>query len=96
MSDKKIKIRCAEATDCEDILAWRNDPLTRSMSVDGSIISLTAHRVWFERSLISLSRNLYIGELGASKIGVCIFDFKTDRTATEVSINMNPESRGAV
>ena len=94
MCDKKIKIRYANTTDCEDVYVWWSDPISRSMFFNNSIPSFEEHRDWFENALINVNRKLYIGEVAASKIGVCRFDLNTADSSVEVSININPESRG--
>ena len=95
MSDKKIKIRFANTNDCEDVYAWRSDSISRSMFFNNSTHSIEEHRDWFESSLININRKLYIGELATSKIGICRFELNTTDSFVEVSINMNPQSRGS-
>lgn len=95
MPDKKIKIRSASTSDCEDILAWRSDPISRSMFFDGCIPSIEQHRLWFEGSLTNVNCKLFIGEIDGSKIGVCRFDIDAKESSAEVSINMNPTRRGS-
>ena len=94
MCDKKIKIRPASNIDRDEIYAWRNDPVSRSMSFNNSIVLYEEHRNWFENSLINVNRKLYIGEVAGSKIGICRFDLNATDSSVEVSINMNPTSRG--
>jgi len=89
-----MKIRKAIIHDCEDLLNWRNDPLTRSMSIEGSEILIEDHNKWFKDSLKSQSRIIYIGELNGEKIGVCRFDIFNNKSYSEISINLNPDFRG--
>jgi len=95
MCDKKIKIRAATSSDCEDIYAWLSDPISLSMFFNGTIPSYEEHKDWFNSSLNNADRKLYIGEMESTKIGVCRFDYKKNNGTVEVSINMNPKSRGS-
>lgn len=94
MFGNKIKIRRANISDCKSLFDWRTDELSRTMSFNNASLSIEEHNLWFEKSLSSVDRQLYIGELGNEKIGVCRFDFKQSELCAEVSINMNPACRG--
>jgi len=94
MSDNKIKIRLATISDCKSLFDWRNDEISRAMFFNESSPSIEEHNIWFEKSLSNVDRTLYIGELGDEKIGMCRFDFKQSKLFAEVSINVNPTSRG--
>ncbi len=95
MCDKKINIRAATRRDCEDIYIWLRDPISLSMFFSSSIPSYKEHKDWFNSSLNNSERKLYIGEVGSLKIGVCRFDVNKKNGMVEVSINMNPKSRGS-
>ena len=69
----KIRIRNVKISDSIDILNWRNDPLTRSMSINSEINSLNNHKKWFERVINNSNNVIYIGILEKSKIGFCHF-----------------------
>ena len=56
-----MKIRCANNSDIDDILSWRNDELTREMSKSQHIVDREGHKFWFENVLIDPLRILYIG-----------------------------------
>ena len=94
MSNNKIKMRLATISDSESLFDWRSDRLSRSMSFDDTIPTFEEHRAWFENSLSNVNRTMYVGELGTDKIGVCRFDLNKSESLAEVSINMNPKSRG--
>ena len=94
MRDEKIKLRSADFTNCKEIYDWLSDRLSRSMSFDDTIPTFKEHKAWFENSLSNVNRTMYVGELGAYKIGVCRFDLNKTELLAEVSINMNPKSRG--
>lgn len=94
MFDKKIKIRTANISDCKELFSWRSDPLSRAMFFDTSIPLIEDHTHWLGSSLKNKKCTLYIGQIDQKKIGVCRFDIVSDEAYAEVSINMNPESRG--
>ena len=95
MCDKDIKIRAASRSDCEDIYVWLCDPVSLSMFFNTSIPSYKEHKDWFNSSLNSADRKLYIGEVGSMKIGICRFDRNKKNGTVEVSINLDPNCRGS-
>ena len=84
-------VRKATKADSQDVLSWRNDPLTRSMSRAQDEVEEAPHLEWFEGALSDPRRTLLIGELNGQKIGMVRFDHGEE---TEVSININPACRG--
>ena len=84
-------IRKATRSDSLDVLAWRNDPLTRAMSRSPEEIAKAAHLAWFDKALRSPRLTLLIGEQDGRKVGMVRFDHGEQ---TEVSINLNPACRG--
>lgn len=84
----------ANIYDSEDILNWRNDPLTRSMSISSEEITIEEHHRWFLNCLTNPLDSLFIGMLLEKKIGVCRFNFDSQSKFSEVSINLNPLMRG--
>jgi len=56
-----MKIREIIISDLEDILNWRNDDVSRSMSINNEIISIEDHEKWFKESLENKNRNMFIG-----------------------------------
>lgn len=79
--------------DSRDIWLWRNDPITREMSITTDEVSWDSHSQWFGKVLENNDRHLFIGldDLN-NKLGMCRFD-KMDN-GYEVSINLNPQFRG--
>ena len=75
------------------IWKWRNDPITRKMSVNSEEVSWEEHSTWYENVLLDKCRKLYIGEEEGIPIGVIRFDKCDDEYAYEVSINISPVSR---
>ena len=86
-----VTVRKAIADDAADLLAWRNDPLTRAMSRTTEPVEAAEHARWFQRALTDATCTLLIGEDGADKIGMVRLSRGEE---TEVSINLNPAARG--
>lgn len=87
-------IRKASFNDIDDIYYWRNDSLSRSMSVDKTTVSIIEHKNWLKSSLINPNIKLYIGIKEGKKVGLIRFDFDKHNNKAEVSINLNPSMRG--
>lgn len=87
-----MKLRGATQADALDLLAWRNDPVTRAMSRGSNVVGEAAHLAWFRKILDDPGVTLLIGEVDDGKVGMVRFDRGTE---TEVSINVNPAFRGA-
>jgi len=87
-----ILIRKAENSDLKDIFNWRNDKLTISMFKNNNIVSWNEHCLWFEKKIKDKNCLLLIGEKTNIKLGVIRFDILRDHS--EISINLNPISRG--
>lgn len=89
----KLLLRKARASDAHDLWEWRNDPFTRSNSLNSKKISFSKHQQWFAKSLKNGSRKIYIASLEGVKVGMVRTDFPGDKVV-EVNINMNPAYRG--
>ena len=89
-----MEVREANLEDASDILLWRNDEVTRSMSFQTNMISSQETHSWLKSALISPARHLFIGLFEKNKIGICRFDFDDNFETVEVSININPSFRG--
>ena len=91
----EIILVSAEIYHSEMIWEWRNDPITRKMSVNDAKVSWEEHSFWYKKVLLDNSRKLYLGEEGGIPVGVVRFD-KSDNEefVFEVSINISPASRG--
>lgn len=87
-----ISVRKARIKDAQDLLSWRNDAVTRSMSVEGNLINWQEHKAWLDRILSDPNRLMLIGARNGDKIGMVRFD--KERLEIEVSININPVFRG--
>ncbi len=90
--DNVIFLRHPTMNDALDILEWRNDPFTRSMSRNENIIDRKDHIKWFERILSDKNSVFFMAELGNAKAGIIRFDH-IGNDLWEVSINIKPDMR---
>jgi L-amino acid N-acyltransferase YncA len=87
-----IKYRKATKEDSLILWQWRNDELTRVSSLNPEFISLDKHSQWFEASLHSQSRIIYIAELEDKPIGTLRTDL-VHESLYELSWTVAPEFR---
>lgn len=94
LKTESIKLRVAAKEDCDDLFSWANDLETRKASFTSSKINYKSHCKWFQKSLKSRQRVIFIGlDKEDNKIGVVRFD-KVSAYAAEVSVNIAPNMRG--
>jgi RimJ/RimL family protein N-acetyltransferase len=86
----RVVVRPASGADALDVLAWRNDPVTRAMARNQDEVDTAAHLAWFGKALADPRRTFLIGEVDGEKIGMVRFDRGEE---TEVSINLDPAHR---
>ncbi len=87
----RVELRPAVREDCRRIWLWRNDPETRRASFDSSPIPFETHEAWFQATLGSRDRRLYVILVGGFESGVVRLDV-TGQEA-EVSIHLAAEWR---
>ena len=93
----QIVLVSAKSCHSETIWEWRNDPITRKMSVNSEKVSWEEHTSWYEKFLLDKCRKLYVGEEEGIPIGVVRFDkCDDDEYVYEVSINISPAYRKKV
>lgn len=92
-SPATLTLRLATQDDVLDILHWRNETLTRSMSRNSAFIEELEHRKWFSKVLNDPKRLLLIGIYEEQKAGMVRFD-RCNEEQWEVNIIVNPEVRG--
>ena len=88
----EIFTRLITVKDCLEVLDWRNDYLSREMSLSGEVVSRSDHLKWFYAMLQCSAHLGIIGEVDGLKIGVVFFKIKNENAI--VSINFNPAFRG--
>lgn len=96
-SAPRVRIRAAVLADAGILLEWRNDPLTRRMSLQTESVSSAQHVPWLEASLLSPLREIVLGEdaVTGKLVGTCRFDIDASAPGTaEVSITVAPDARG--
>ena len=87
-------IRKANAGDSREIFDWRNNELTRQMSLATDLIEWEEHSDWFATSLANTNRLLLMceDEQTNEKVAIVRFDVKEERAL--ISINLSPKMRG--
>jgi RimJ/RimL family protein N-acetyltransferase len=86
-------MRQARPEDAMEILRWRNDPETRSMSRRSAVIDEKQHNTWFSMLLKDPWRILLVGTCQNRMVGMVRFD-RNHGKVWETNIVMAPESRG--
>lgn len=89
-----VSVRPAGEADSASIWTWRNDPVTRAVSVHTEEIPWDGHQRWFAAVLADPDRHLLVGSVGDEPVGVVRFDRLTEPGRWEVSINLAPAARG--
>lgn len=94
MTDRSaVTLRPATSEDSADLLAWRNDPLTRANSRGTDAVTQEEHAAWLSRVLDDPNRRLWIGMEGSEKLGTtaAVLD---GEGAVEISVTVAPPARG--
>jgi RimJ/RimL family protein N-acetyltransferase len=85
-------VRRATADDAERLLAWRNDPQTRAMSLNDAAVTKAEHAQWLAKTLQAEDRVLLVAELDGDPIGTLRLDAHA-AGRWEVSITVAPHAR---
>ncbi len=88
-----MKLRKATIIDAPLLWFWRNDLLTRKMSINSDVISWQDHRCWLSAVLADENILLLVCEKGGEPIGTSRLDLIGPDTA-RISINLSPIHRG--
>lgn len=87
-----LHLRPAAAADAEPAWHWRNAPSTRAVSTDSAELQLATHLAWWQASLSSADRRLWMAVVGQAAVGVLRLDIAgPDAT---VSIYCDPALTG--
>jgi pseudaminic acid synthase len=73
---------------------WRNDPLSRRMSLDGREIPWPEHLAWTRRLAADPDRLQLVAVEGGAGVGSVRFDRATSGPAARVALVVAPEARG--
>lgn len=87
-----MRLRRAELSDAERLLAWRNDPTAREASFAQAPIEPAVHRAWLEERLADPAHHVFVGDVGGTSIGVV--RFAVDQDVATISVVLAPEARG--
>lgn len=87
-----LLLRPATMRDREDLLRWRNEPVTVANS-NGQTVTPDEHAEWLAGSLRLPSRRIWIVTLNGRPIGQLRLDREPDGTL-EMSVGLEPGSRG--
>lgn len=87
-----VSLRLASLDDAARLLAWRNDPETRAMSVSNAEVTPEEHRAFLASSLTSTDRFLFVAERDGAAVGTLRLDREPNATFT-VSLTVAPEQR---
>ena len=93
----RIKLRKARLDDSKLIYEWRNNKLTREMSLNSNLISWESHCKWFRGALKRKDIVLMIcidAENHQANIAMVRLDIDSNRNSGTVSINLSPNYRG--
>lgn len=93
MAANRLAVRVARVTDAAMLHAWRNDPVTRSVSINKTDISYEHHVRWLARVLGSADHYLFVATVGELPVGAVRFD-RNDSGAWEISLYMDPGLHG--
>lgn len=90
----KLSLRKITLSDSSDIFQWRNNELSKQMSISTEVISWDKHSEWINAACEGLNNLAFIALFNEDeKIGICSFEFNNESNA-QVSINLNPDFRG--
>ena len=91
---KKFSFKLANFEHSKKIWEWRNDEITREMSINSEFISWEIHKEWFKSTLKDSNKYLYVGYLEKDIAGVVRFDKYYDKeNCFSINININPIMR---
>lgn len=84
-----------DSPDSQWIWQWRNDPVTREMSITTDAIPWERHATWYAQAAVDRNKVLLLARDNDAPAGMVRFDLRPAAAAeAEISINLNPELRG--
>ena len=94
MNDRTpVTLRPIVSDDSADLLAWRNDPLTRTNSRSTDPVTQEEHAAWLSRVLADPNRRVWIGLEGETTVGTASA-VRHDDGSVERSVTVAPDARG--
>ena len=88
-----IHIRLATESDSKEIFKWRNDSLTRKMSLNTNFVNWEEHNIWIKESLKNTNKILLICE-NQSNEKISFIKLEVKNNEALISINLSPIHRG--
>lgn len=88
-----VTLRPATSDDADLLLEWRNDPVTREMSLSSDVVTPEGHAAWLAASLGSQERRLFIANADGRPVGQVRLDAR-GAGSYEISITIAPAARG--
>jgi RimJ/RimL family protein N-acetyltransferase len=89
-----LTLRQAVESDSESLLEWRNDATTKAFSLISDEVTREQHDAWLNKTLRDPDCLLLIGEVLGDPVGMVRINILNNSGLGQVSINLNPESRG--
>lgn len=89
----KVQIREAVLTDCDLIYQWRNHRINRQYSHNRDEIVYEQHKLWFDNTLCSKNKEIYIAEDSVGHVGVLRMDKQNDEQYI-ISVYLTPFRHG--
>ncbi len=84
-------LRLAKIKDLKNVFNWRNDQLTRKMSLNKKILDFKDHEKWFRAKINDDNVYFLIASKNKEEISYIRFDISTIETT--ININLNPKFR---
>jgi RimJ/RimL family protein N-acetyltransferase len=92
---KLFRFRPARLSDARQLLDWRNDPETRSISFRSDFIDWDSHVNWLQARLASGRSQIHVIEdPGRRPVGQIRFELDCKEEIAQVSIFLTPSARG--
>ncbi len=89
----RLKLRCADARDMEQLWVWANDPSVRRNSYHPEPIPLAEHKKWFEKKFNAPESLILILELDGTAAGQVRYD-RIDAETAEIDFSIDARFRG--
>ena len=87
-----ILVRLITYEDKNEILKWRNDPLSRKMLINTDFVKINQHDEWFRSIIVNKDKYLFMClDRNKNKIGTVRFDIKDNMA--KIAIILNPTKR---
>lgn len=89
-----LRLDLVQSADAADLLAWRNDPLTRAQSRHQGEISWLDHCQWLDRMRADPNCLFLVAWLDGERVAVVRFNHHDISDLWEVSITVAPAAQG--